>query len=144
MKQSLKNVITDDGSEEFVQFARTIDFTALFDQVKALTKADCGFHQPKVTTNHNKVDVTFESEDITEQTGVFAITLERCCVCSFLNGMFKEKDTDEFNYWVCVTIRGEQKGGGRFDLALFTATYRRGKWNFFGPEEQQKNGRDQK
>ena len=123
MLANMKNVTMDENNEEMVTFAQTIDFTNLFNHVKALTKVECEFHQPEITTNRGSVYISFMSHDIASQTGAFAAILERCSLSSFSNRVFCDKETNELGYWVQVSIQYDHKGGGSNGMEVVTAWY---------------------
>ena len=131
MKAVMKNVTIDDANADLVAFAQTIDFTELFDYIKIFANVDCRFCQPEITTDRGDVYISFLSDDITKQTGVFAAIFERCYIYSFIDGVFKDKDTGEPGYWVSVNIRFEHKAGGACGIGMISAGYRNGQWTFF-------------
>ena len=130
MKATLKNVVIDNANEDFVAFAQSIDFTELFDHIKAFANVNCDFYPPEITTRHGDVHISFMSEDITNQTGVFATILECCYIHSFSNRVFKSKDTEELGYWVSVSLRYEHKDGGSNGMEMVHAWYHSGEWEF--------------
>ena len=133
MKAIMKNVTIDNENEELVNFAKTIDFTGLFNHIKTFTGIDCNFYQPEITTRKGKVYISFMSDDITAQTGVFAMTLKRCYLYSSSsgNGVFSDKVADEPCYYVYVQIRYEHKEGGSNGVNVVFATYRKSQgWRF--------------
>ena len=133
MLATMKNVSIDNHNEDLVAFAQTINFEELFNQIKAHTKVECEFHHPEITTTRGNVHIGFMSHDIADQTGAFAAILERCCLASFSNGVFKEKETGELCYWVQVSIRYDHKGGGSNGMEVFSAWYSEAKgWTFRG------------
>lgn len=128
---TMKKVTVDNHNEELVTFAQTIDFTQLFEHTKEFTKIDCTFHQPEITTIRGNVHIGFMSTDIANQTGAFAPILERCCLASFSNRVFKDEKTNELGYWVQVSIQYEHKGGGSNGMEITTARYtKNGGWAF--------------
>jgi|GEM_PF-1226975 len=138
MKATMKNVVIDNENEALVTFARSIDFTELFDHVKAFASIDCSFYQPEITTSNGAVSISFMSDDIAKQTGVFAAILERCYIHSFLNGINHDGQTSAFGYWVCVSIRYEHKDGGDCGLDMVHAAYSDGRWEFRDAGQQRK------
>ncbi len=128
----MKNVTIDsDTTGDYVAFAQNIDFTELFDHIKAFTKADCAFHQPEITTSRGEVHINFISDDIAAQTGPFAAILERCSLHSFSNGVYTDKETHEPAYWVSVSIQYEHKDGGSNGMNICRASYTElGGWVF--------------
>ena len=139
MKAVIKNVTIDNGNEEIVAFAQTIDFTELFNHVKTFANIDCSFYLPEITTSDGAVSISFMSDDITKQTGVFAAVLERCYIHSFLNGIHQDGQTGALGYWVCVSIRYEHKDGGGCGLDIVHAACSDGKWEFRDAGKQRKN-----
>ena len=124
MNAAMKNATINNDNEELVTFAQTIDFTKLFSHIKAFTKVDCGFYQPEITTNRNsEVYVTFMSNDIVNQTGTFAVILERCSIQSFSNGVCRDRETDEIKYWVIASIAYAHKDGGSNCMEVCHAWY---------------------
>lgn len=130
MKAVIKNVTIDNENDELVLFAQTLEFDELFDHVKSFLKVNCTFYQPEITTKSGRVYVSFMSDDITDQTGPFAAILERCCVHSFSNGIFKDNESGEPCYWVSVSIRYDHKDGGSNGMEALVASYRDGKWGY--------------
>ena len=63
------------------------------------------------------------SKDITNQTGAFAGILENCCIGSFSNRVFNDKETNEPGYWVQVNIQYQHKDGGSNGMEVVTAWY---------------------
>ena len=117
------NVTVEEHNEDLVAFAQTIDFSALFSQVKEITKVECNFYQPEIDIARGSVYISFISEDITNQTGAFAAILKHCYLASFSNGVFRDKETGELGYWVQVSIRYEHKDGGSNGMEVVTAHY---------------------
>ena len=138
MKAVLKNVTIDNDNDALVTFAQTIDFAPLFEHVKAFTGVNCSFYQPEITTRGGQVYISFMSEDISPQTGVFAAILAHSYIHSFSNGVFSDKATGQPAYWVSVDIRYELKRGGSNGMEIFRAGYRRGEWEFSDVGETQK------
>jgi len=131
MLANMKNVKMDENNEEMVAFAQTIDFTELFNHVKALTKVGCEFHQPEITSTRGNVHIGFMSHDIADQTGAFAAILEKCYLGSFSNYAYRDKETGELGYWVTVTIQYEHKNGGSNGMEVVTAWYKESTgWTF--------------
>jgi hypothetical protein len=137
MKPFLKDVIFDDDGSNMVplEFAVTIDFTALFDHIKDFAGIACEFHRPEITTSPGNVHISFMSTDITAQAGPFAAILKHCCISSFNNGVFKDKETGEFGYWVGVSLRYEHKNGGSNGMEMLRAWYKNGAWAFLNAGE---------
>jgi len=117
------NVTVEEHNEDLVSFAQTIDFAALFSHVKEITKVDCNFNQPEIDITHGSVYIRFTSEDIASQTGAFAAILEQCNLSSFSNGVFREKETGEFGYWVQISIQYAHKNGGSNGMEVVFARY---------------------
>ena len=130
MTPELKNVILDNDNEELLTFAKDIDFSELFDHVRALAHVDCGFYKPEITTKRGNVYIAFMSDDITTQAGLFAAILRCCYICSFSNGVYKDAGTGELGYWVSVSVRYNHKSGGENGMELTTARYHKGRWEF--------------
>ena len=130
MKPELKNVILDNDNEELISFAKDIDFSELFDHLRAFAKVDCDFYQPEITTSRGNVYISFMSKDITNHTGIFATILRCCYFCSFSNGVYKDRETGELGYWVSVSVRYNHKNGGENGMELTTARYHKGRWEF--------------
>ena len=131
MLATMKNVTIDNHNEDLVNFAQTIDFSELFNHVKAYMKVECDFHQPEITTTRGNVHISFMSHDIASQTGAFAAILERCYLSSFSNKVFKDKETGEIGYWVTVSIQYEHAGGGSNGMEVVMAWYSESKgWVF--------------
>jgi hypothetical protein len=130
MKPVMKNITIDNHNAELVDFAQTVDFTELFDHVKAFAGVECEFYQPEITTGRGEVHISFMSDDITAQTGAFAAILERCCIHSFSNGVFMDQKTGELAYWVSVNLQYEHKDGGSNDMDMVRAWYINGEWVF--------------
>ena len=127
----IKNVTIDNNNEELVNFAQTIDFTELFNHTKEAMKVECNFYQPEITTTRGDVYIRFMSDDITSQTGAFAGILENCCISSFSNGVYKDKETGEPSYWVQVNIQYSHKSGGSNGMEVLTGWYTDAKgWTF--------------
>jgi hypothetical protein len=131
MKAILKNVTIDNNNEELVAFAQTIDFTELFDHVKTFAGIECSFYQPEITTNRGRVYVSFMSDDITPQAGLFAPILRCCYIYSFNNSVYKDPATNVISYSVSVNVRYEHKGGGSNGMDIVFAVYCRDKWTFY-------------
>ncbi len=132
MKAAMKNVTIDsDTIGDYVAFAQNIDFTELFDHLKAFTKSDCAFYQPEITTRRGEVYINFMSDDIAAQAGPFAAILERCSLHSFSSGIRTDKETHEPAYWVSVSIQYEHKDGGSNGINICRAYYtEHGRWIF--------------
>jgi hypothetical protein len=126
----MKNVTMDNDNEELVNFAKTIDFTELFDHIKTFAGVDCKFYQPEITTKRGDVYISLMSDDITAQTGAFAAILRSCCLSSFSNRVTRDRETNESFYWVTVSIRYEHKNGGSNGMNVVSASYRNGEWTF--------------
>ena len=132
----LKNVASDNNNEELVTFAKTIDFTELFEHVRAFAGVGCEFHQPEITTNRGNVYISCMSSDIAAFCGPFAAILERCYFYSFSNGVFKDKETGKPGYWVSLNIRYEHKDGGSNGMDVVRAWYKNGAWEFANAGER--------
>ena len=132
MKAIIKNEVADNHNEEIINFAQTIDFLELFEYVKGLTKTDCCFSQPEITTNRGDVYITFMSDDITHQTGAFSAILKHCYFQTFNNRAYKDKESDEFCYWAKISIRYKHKDGGSNGMDITDARYTENKgWEFY-------------
>ncbi len=133
MFATMKNVTVDNDNAELVDFAKSVDFTALFDHIKSFAGIACGFKQPTITTgwvNHSIVSISFTSEDITAQTGSLAAILKQCIICSFNNSVYLDKETGEPAYWVRVHIQYEHKTDGAYGMEMCQAWYKNGAWEF--------------
>jgi hypothetical protein len=130
MYPTMKNVTMDNNNEELVNFAKTIDFTELFDHIKTFAGVDCKFYQPEITTKRGDVYISLMSDDIAAQTGAFAAILRSCYLSSFSNRVIKDQETNELFYWVIVSIQYDQKGGGSNGMNVVSAWYKNGEWTF--------------
>jgi hypothetical protein len=131
MTATIKNVTVDNNNDDLVTFAQEIDFTELFDHIKAFAKVNCAFYRPEITTARGSVYISILSDNFASQTGPFAAILERCCFRSFNNGVYRDKETGEPGYWVSVNIRYEHKDGGENGMDVTRAWYSASKgWIF--------------
>jgi hypothetical protein len=130
MRPIEKNVTIDSANEELVAFARTIDFTELFEHIRTFAGITCAFRQPEISTSRGYVNISFMSDNITSQTGALGAILEYCYIHSFSNGVFKDKQTDQLTYWVSVSIRYQHKDGGSNGMEMVRAWYCGGRWEF--------------
>jgi len=136
MTATMMNVTVTEQNEEYLAFAQTVDFTELFDRIKAFANVDCSFQQPEIDTDRSLVYINFKSDNIVEQTGAFASILESCHITSFGNGVFKDKETDALGYWVTANIRYRHKNGGSNGMELASAWYSGGKWKIVNVGER--------
>lgn len=123
MKAIIKNVNVNDYNQDLIAFAQTIDFSELFEHVKAFTGITCNFNQPEISTVRGDVYVSFTSENIAEQAGPFAAILKNCYFSSFSNGVSRNRDTNELGYWVCVDIMYDHKDGGSNGMEVVRASF---------------------
>lgn len=123
MKAIIKNVTTTNYNQEYITFAQTIDFSELFDHIKAFTGVTCNFNLPEISTVRGNVYITFTSENIAEQTGPFAVILKNCYFSSFSNGVIRNQDTNELQYWAGVDIVYKHKDGGANGMEVVRAFY---------------------
>jgi hypothetical protein len=130
MKPLMKKVKAEYANDELVAFAKTIDFTELFDHINAFTGISCGFKQPVVQANYCGVYINFMSWDIGGQTGPFAVLLKRCYFHSFNNSVYKDRETGEPGYMAGVRIHCQHKDGSSNGLDVLRARYRSGVWEF--------------
>ena len=130
MKAKRHMVEISDKNEELVTFAETIDFTELFDYIKAFVDVDCRFYQPEITTKRDRVCISFMSDNITAQTGLFAAILKFCYLHSVSNGVFKDEGSGEFIYWVHVHVRYEHRDGGSNGMNVLRARCIGDVWEF--------------
>ena len=136
MFAAMKNVSVDNRNEKLVAFAQTVDFTELFNHVRGFIGITCSFYQPEITTSRGDVYISFMSDDITAQTGVFAVILKRCNIQSSNNGVYKDRETNELGYWVGVNIRYEHKDGGSNGMEVLRVWYKNGVWIFLNAGER--------
>ena len=87
MKAKMGKAVINDKNENLVAFAKSIDFTELFDNIRMFINVDCGFYNPVIKTSDERVRITFKSHDFVGQTGPFAAILKRCYVHSDRNGV---------------------------------------------------------
>ena len=133
MKAILKNATVDNDNAEHIDFAQTIDFTELFDHIKTFAGIECKFYQPEITTKHGKVYISFMSDDVTAQTGLYAAILKCCYIQSASSGVYMG---EELCYWVSVNVRYEHKNGGFNGMEMVFAVYCRGKWTFYNTGQE--------
>jgi len=119
----MKRVTLDQHNEDRIAFARTINFTGLFEHIKTFANITCDFHQPEITTSRDGVHITFMSDDVSNQTGPFATILRLCYICSFSNYVVKDEESGELRYWVDVNISYEHKDGGSNGMNLLRTQY---------------------
>lgn len=138
MKAIMKKVEITESNEALVNFAQTIDFAELFDHIKGFVKIDCGFQQPEINTGRTgEVYITFQSEDITHQTGTFSFILKECVLGAFSNSVYREKETGELGYWVSVSLQYQHKDGGSNGMDVCRAWYTDSKgWIFKNTAER--------
>lgn len=123
MKAIIKNVTTTEYNQEHIAFAQTIDFSELFNHTKAFTGVTCNFNLPEISTVRGNVHITFTSENIVEQTGPFKAILKNCNFSSFSNGVSRNQNTNELQYWVSVDIMYNHKDGGSNGMEVVRAFY---------------------
>jgi hypothetical protein len=131
MKAKLSSYATvTDYNRRFVEYAESIDFTDLFDHVKAFAKVNCEFEKPEIFTGRDgSTYIKFQSSDIADQCGPFGVILECCRIMNF-SGCVVLEDDDTFRYWVGVSLRYSHKDGGSNGMDICRAEYRNGKWSF--------------
>ena len=131
MNAIMKNVKTDSKNEDLINFAQTIDFTELFEQIKNFTGIKCSFYQPEIQEDKSGVYINIMSADITRQAGLFAAILKKCYLHSFNNGVYRNGESGELGYGVNVNIRYEHKDGGSNGMDVVSAYYTESKgWIF--------------
>lgn len=123
MKAIIKNATASNYNQDLIAFAQTIDFAELFDHIKTFTGVTCNFNQPEISTVRGNVYITFTSENIVDQTGPFAAILKNCYFSSFSNGVSRNDDTKELQYWVSVDIKYNHKDGGSNGMEVVRAFY---------------------
>lgn len=118
------SVAQTEHNEKGLCFAKTVPFNKLFEHIRALTKADCEFSIPEIYTDrYGSVHVSFESNDITDQTGPFAAILKNCYLCVFGCGVSPNEKTGELQLWIRIDIRYEHKHGGSNGMDVTSGQY---------------------
>jgi len=121
-----------DYNRAFVEYALTIDFSELFDHVKAFAKVECEFEQLDIVTSRSdgSTYIEFQSNDIADQCGPFAAILECCRIMNFGGNVVYDEKTGEFRYWTTVSLRYRHKDGGSNGMTVCQAEYKSGRWTF--------------
>lgn len=122
MKAIIKNISRDE-SDDLIVFAKSIDFSELFEHIKSFSGVTCSFYHPEIGTVRGSVLISFKSEDIASLTGPFSVILDSCCLSSFNCEVKRDRDSGELFYFVSVDIMYEHKAGGSNGMELLWATY---------------------
>jgi len=126
-----------DHNAEHVSFARTVDFTELFNHIQEFANIKCEFNQPEIVIGHSgSVYIVFQSDNIVDQTGAFASILESCRVTNFGGGVSRSEENGEFNYWVSISLTYSHMNGGENGMELCRADYKDGKWEYWNAGER--------
>ena len=130
MKAVLKSAAISEINEGSVAFAKTIDFSELFEHIKKSLNIECSFNQPEISTLYHKTYVKFNSEDIIGEAGFFAPLFDKCCIKSIGGAVYKDESNGDlcpFFYETQVSIVCEHKDGHVTEARLFPAWYTRSK-----------------
>ena len=123
-------VNTDIPVHSLVSFARSIDFTELFDHIRFIISAGCTFSHSEITMRFGGIRISFMSKDIAGKTGVFTAILERCAIRSSNNRVYADRATGRLTYLVDVDVQFGHKDGGSGGMNLLRAWYRNDAWEF--------------
>ena len=128
MTPNTNNITRTEANKELYDFAASIDFTELFDNIQTFLNIRdylFMFNEPELYENKNgELFISFTSPDITQNhVGAFAAILKSCCISNFSNGVCRDRETDEPKYWVSVSLRYEHIDGGRNGMDICMAHY---------------------
>ena len=118
------NVTATENNQEHITFAQTIDFEPLFDHIRAFAKVDCDFGTPEIWTDRvGEVHISYESEELSNQTGPFAAILKECRIGSFSSNVFSKKETGEPGYFGSASLQYQHKDGGSNGMEVIRCSY---------------------
>lgn len=124
MELIFKDTSFDAECADFVDFASSVDFTALFENLNAIAGAgaDCGLTQTEISVGHAGIYAVFESGDIVSKCGVFADALRTCKLVSSHN-VLKNCVTGEMNYTIKIVLDYEDMYFRQSTLEVLYARY---------------------
>lgn len=113
-----------------LEFVKSVNLEELFNKIKEVLGIEVEFEVEIKTDYRNSPYINIESNNLVNQSGIFAKVFSDVRVQTFNTSIAKDEKTNEYYYWLTVSLRHQLKEGGSNGVKLLTAWYQNNEWKF--------------